>query len=92
MLILIVVALFFPYFLDVMSLLSCISVSLSGFILPCLFYWKLCRTSVLEKILLVVIIAFGTIGSAVGIYVNGKALVEDVEANPNPFSSLFKFT
>jgi len=89
--VLILVALFFPYFLDVMSLLSDISVSLTGFILPCLFYWKICHPPLWEKILLVIVIAFGVVGSTVGIYVSVNSLIDDISAQPNPFKDLFTF-
>jgi len=87
----VVIALFFPYFLDVMSLLSCISVSLTGFILPCLFYWKICSPGIPEKVFLSLIIFFGIVGSVVGIYVSSESLVANVKAQPNPFSGLFTF-
>jgi len=87
----IVVALFFPYFLSVMSLLSCISTSLSGFILPCIFYWRICSPGNAEKVLLVLIVVFGLVGSGVGIYTSLEQLVSDVKAHPNPFDGLFRF-
>eukprot|EP01118_Nematostelium_gracile_P017826 TRINITY_DN7734_c0_g1_i2.p1 TRINITY_DN7734_c0_g1~~TRINITY_DN7734_c0_g1_i2.p1 ORF type:complete len:444 (+),score=121.57 TRINITY_DN7734_c0_g1_i2:64-1395(+) len=85
----IVISLFFPYFLDVMSLLSCISVSLTGFILPCIFYWRICHPHLPEKILLTSILIFGIVGSAVGIYVAVEGLIGDVKKSPNPFAGLF---
>jgi len=89
MIILIVVALFFPYFLNIMSLVSCISVSLSGYILPCFFYWKICRPSQPEKVWLVIIVIFGLLGSVVGIILSVQDLINNVKKNPDPFSGLF---
>lgn len=81
----------FPYFLDFMGLVSGISVSLSGYILPCLFYWKICRPPTYEKFLLVFVMLFGLVGSGVGIYLSIKQLISDVQTNPNPFDGLFHF-
>jgi len=91
MLFLIVLGVFFPYFLDVMSIVSCISVSLSGYVLPCVFYLATCKTNPLEKILLVVIMLFGVLGSGVGLWLGITGMISDIKANPNPFSGLFKF-
>jgi len=91
MAILIVIAMFFPYFLEVMSLLSCISVSLTGFILPCLFYWKICHPNLLEMIILLAVIIFGIVGSGVGIYESSVQLYDKVKENPNPFKDIFTF-
>jgi len=91
MAILIVIAVFFPYFLEVMSLLSCISVSLTGFILPCLFYWKICHPNLLEMIILLAVIVFGIVGSGVGIYESSVQLYDKVKENPNPFKDIFTF-
>jgi uncharacterized membrane protein len=74
-----------------MSLISCISVSLSGYILPCLFYWKICKPAVYERVVLVLLIIFGFVGSVIGIYLSVATLIEDVKKNPNPFNGLFKF-
>eukprot|EP01119_Soliformovum_irregulare_P021662 TRINITY_DN7265_c0_g1_i1.p1 TRINITY_DN7265_c0_g1~~TRINITY_DN7265_c0_g1_i1.p1 ORF type:complete len:437 (-),score=68.34 TRINITY_DN7265_c0_g1_i1:146-1456(-) len=90
-LIMLVLALFFPYFLDIMSLISCLSVSLSCFILPCLFYWKICQPPVFERVLLVIIMLFGIVGAVCGTVVAIEGLVSDVKKNPNPFSGLFDF-
>jgi len=86
---LIIIALFFPYFLNIMSIVSDISVSLSGFILPALFYWKICRPPVHHKMLCFIIAAFGIIGSAIGLYVATKQLIDNVHSKPNPFKGLF---
>eukprot|EP01116_Phalansterium_solitarium_P008869 TRINITY_DN22833_c0_g1_i1.p1 TRINITY_DN22833_c0_g1~~TRINITY_DN22833_c0_g1_i1.p1 ORF type:complete len:480 (-),score=102.68 TRINITY_DN22833_c0_g1_i1:91-1530(-) len=76
-----VIALFFPYFLDIISIVTCVSVSMSCYILPCLFYWQLIRPGVGMKILLVLIMLFGLLGSGVGIYV---AIDELIQARPAP--------
>jgi len=88
---LVIIALFFPYFLNIMSLVSCISVSLSGYILPCFFYWKICKPSMGEQIWLVFIVLFGTLGSIVGIILSTQDLIKNVQQNPDPFKGLFKF-
>jgi len=89
--ILIVLGIFFPYFLDVMTLISCISVSLSGYILPCLFYWRINSPHIGEQIILLAVILFGVAGSGIGLYVGTKQMITDVSHNPNPFKGLFSF-
>jgi len=91
MVILIAIALFFPYFLSIMSLVSCISVSLSGYILPSLFYWKICNPHKEEKLLLIIVTLFGLVGSIVGIILSTRDLINNVKQNPNPFENLFHF-
>jgi len=80
--ILIVIAIFFPYFTDIMGLISDISTSLAVLILPALFYWKLCKTTTLEKIWLVIIICFGCAGSIIGIYQSIEDLIFNIINNP----------
>jgi len=89
--IVIILAIFFPYFLDVMTIISCISVSLSGYILPCIFYWKINEPHIMEVLILIAIIAFGAVGSGVGLYVGINQLIDDIKQNPNPFKGLFSF-
>jgi len=82
MLIITVIAIFFPYFTDIMGLISDISTSLAVLILPALFYWKLCDVSVYEKIILIIIIFFGLVGSIIGIYQSIVHLIANVNSNP----------
>jgi len=86
--VLIIIAIFFPYFSDIMGLISDISTSLAVLILPALFYWKLCKTTLIEKIWLVIIIFFGLAGSMIGIYQSVEDLVTNVQNNP--ISEFFK--
>lgn len=94
-----VVAILFPYFLDLVSILTAISVSLSVYVYPCLFYWKL-RTSVprdgmfktiMVRIGLVLIILFGLAGSGASLASAVPSLIHDVQAGGNPFANLFTF-
>jgi len=88
----VLIALFFPYFLDIVSIVTDISVVLSCYILPVLFYWKVCKPrSIVLKILLVLIMIFGIVGSIVGLYLAFGQLIEDVKKNPNPFDGIFRF-
>eukprot|EP01121_Diplochlamys_sp_Union-15-3_P004608 TRINITY_DN14797_c0_g1_i1.p1 TRINITY_DN14797_c0_g1~~TRINITY_DN14797_c0_g1_i1.p1 ORF type:complete len:431 (-),score=44.33 TRINITY_DN14797_c0_g1_i1:17-1309(-) len=89
--ILIVIGLAFPYFLDIMSLVTDISVTGSAYVLPCLFYWKLFSPAIGEKIFLIFVVLFGIVGSILGIYVAVKGLIEDIKHNPNPFQGIFSF-
>jgi len=74
-----------------MTIISCISVSLSGYILPCLFYWRITSPHIFEKFILLAVILFGLVGSGVGLYVGIKQMIKDVEKSPNPFKGLFEF-
>jgi len=74
-----------------MTLISCISVSLSGYILPCIFYWRITSPHILERFILLAVILFGVVGSGVGLYVGIKQMISDVEKSPNPFTGLFVF-
>jgi hypothetical protein len=49
------------------------------------------RTSVVEKVFLTMTIAFGLLGSGVGLYDSICNLIADVKLNPNPFAGLFHF-
>ena len=64
---------------------------MSGYILPCLFYWKICKPYTSEKVLMIIVMLFGIIGSGVGIYLSIEQLINDVKTNPNPFEGLFHF-
>jgi vesicular inhibitory amino acid transporter len=92
-LIIMFIALFFPYFTDIMSIISCLSVSLAAMILPALFYWKLSTPSpsILEKLWLIIIILFGVLASGVGIYSAVNDLIGNIKKHPldNFFVDLF---
>lgn len=60
-LLLVLAALFLPYFSDILALISDISYSLTVYILPCLFYWKL-NPPAWEKALLCSCIAYAITG------------------------------
>jgi len=96
--VIIVVALFFPYITDVMSIVSGISTSLSAMILPPIFYWRLRakneqKTSKLEIIWLLFIIIVGIVASVIGIQESFLDLGRNVEEHPLSefFHELFNF-
>lgn len=81
------------------SILTAISVVLSVYVFPALFFWKL-RTSVARngmvktvfvRIGLVLIICFGLTGSALSLYSAIPQLIDAVQQNGNPFANLFTF-
>ena len=91
-------ALVFPYFLEMISIVTALTVTFSVFIFPCVFYWKL-RTdmskgklkTILQRIGLVLIIVFG-IGGSVSSLVNAiPSLINAVKCNGNPFHNIFCF-
>jgi len=88
MTILVVIALFFPYFSDIMGLISDISTSLAVLILPALFYWKLCRPSNKEKVWLIIILVFGIAASVIGIEQSISDLIKNIYEHP--LSDFFK--
>jgi len=65
---LIIVALVFPYFLDFMGLVTNISVAMTVYVLPVLFYMKLGNPKWWEIPLLWIVIVFSLNGSIVGVY------------------------
>jgi len=89
----IIIALFFPYFTDVMSIVSDLSTSLAAMILPPLFYWKLMKPSKLEKCWLALIVVFGFIASVVGIYSAINDLLHNMREHPLDefFATVFHF-
>jgi len=78
----IIVGLFFPYFTDIMGIITDVSVSLGVFVLPVVFYWRLGSPGMLEKIWMVIVLAFGIIGSVVGIVVTVIDLGNNIRENP----------
>jgi len=92
MAIFIILAMFFPYFLDMMSIIADISVSVTGYMLPCVFYFLICKPrNPVMIICLIVVFLFGVVGSGVGLYVSISDMIKDVKANPNPFKGIFHF-
>jgi len=82
-----------PYFGDVLSFLTSISVVFTAFILPPLFYRELRSRagnplSTVETICAVVVMAVGVISSAAGLYFSTKNLIDDAEGG-DPFSDYF---
>eukprot|EP01126_Amoeba_proteus_P015046 TRINITY_DN1668_c0_g2_i2.p1 TRINITY_DN1668_c0_g2~~TRINITY_DN1668_c0_g2_i2.p1 ORF type:complete len:360 (+),score=34.22 TRINITY_DN1668_c0_g2_i2:354-1433(+) len=72
--IIILSAVFLPYFSSITALISDISMSLTIFILPCVFYWQAFSPSFFEKVLLFLCILLSLLGSFSGLYLNGKVL------------------
>jgi vesicular inhibitory amino acid transporter len=91
--IIIVVALFFPYLTSVMTIISDVSTSLAAMILPPIFYWKLIETNRKEKVLAVVIVVLGVVASVVGIVEAIRDLRRNIERDPPEyfFRKLFTF-
>jgi hypothetical protein len=75
-----------------MSLLSAISISFSGYILPVLFYWYLARPySMVERFLMVLVFLLGVASCIIGTVISTMSLIDDVKAGGNPFAGLFTF-
>eukprot|EP01126_Amoeba_proteus_P030664 TRINITY_DN30261_c0_g1_i1.p2 TRINITY_DN30261_c0_g1~~TRINITY_DN30261_c0_g1_i1.p2 ORF type:complete len:245 (+),score=45.35 TRINITY_DN30261_c0_g1_i1:1579-2313(+) len=81
-------AILLPYFNDFLSLVSDISVSITIYVLPCLFYWNCVPTPFWEKCLLVLCITLSLVGSFTGLYVGTKTLIQDTNAS---FPGYFHF-
>jgi hypothetical protein len=45
----------------------------------------------LERVVLILVIIFGLVGSIVGIILSTEDLIKNVKNNPNPFKGLFHF-
>jgi len=82
-----------PYFGDILSLVSALSIVVVVFVLPPLFYYRLFqpvrRFGPLAKAKMLAIVAFGVAASGIGIYFAIKDLVHDIRNNPNPFDDYF---
>jgi len=75
-----------------MTLLSAISISFSGYVLPVLFYYYLVRPdSIFEKLGLAFIMILGVASCVIGTVLSIMSLVDDVKTNGNPFAGLFEF-
>ena len=82
-----------PYFGDILSLVSSLSIVVVMFIFPPLFYYLLYRHTkkftYFELVSMFVIAAFGVAASVIGIYYAAKSLLNSIENNPNPFDNYF---
>ena len=82
-----------PYFGDILSLVSALSIVVVVFVLPPWFYFVLFRHtrgfSLGEKVTMVVLVVLGVLSSVIGIYYAITGLVADVKAHPNPFEKYF---
>ncbi len=81
-----------PYFGDILSLVSALSIVVVAFILPPIFYYLLHPHKVfsrVEKGNMICIGALGTTASAIGLYYAIDGLIKDIKNNPNPFENYF---
>ncbi len=92
------VAIVLPYFLPVLSIVSDISVVLVIYVLPPLFFWNVESGLVQPRSKryalragLLLLMAFGLAGSALGLKVAIPALVRAIETGGNPFQDFFLF-
>lgn len=80
--IILAISLAFPYFTDMLSIMTDISVTLCVYILPCVCYWKLLNPHPVEKVLMVFVIVFGVFGSVTGLYAGITNLIENISQHP----------
>eukprot|EP01087_Luapelamoeba_hula_P014167 TRINITY_DN4109_c0_g1_i3.p1 TRINITY_DN4109_c0_g1~~TRINITY_DN4109_c0_g1_i3.p1 ORF type:complete len:469 (-),score=48.09 TRINITY_DN4109_c0_g1_i3:28-1362(-) len=86
------IGLVLPYFLQLVQIVTVVSVTISCYLLPPLFYLKVVRPAPYLMIFLCVLtFVFGLVGSGVGLYEGVKQLIDAIHANPNPFKGLFTF-
>lgn len=86
------IAVFLPYFLQLMAFVTDISVTISCYMLPPIFYWAMFRTrNPIMVLALLLTLVFGVVGSGVGCYTAMKDLINAVKDNPNPFKGIFDF-
>jgi amino acid permease len=84
-----------PFFGDILSLVSALSVVVVAFVLPPLFYYKLRPHhphkpfSRREGATMIFIVLFGVASSAIGIYYAIHDLIDDIRNSPNPFDDYF---
>jgi amino acid permease len=81
-----------PYFGDILSLVSALSIVVVAFVLPPWFYYLLHphkTFTTFELATMIFIVVFGVLSSGIGIYYAIKDLVHDVKNNPNPFDNYF---
>lgn len=81
-----------PYFGDILSLVSALSIVVVAFVFPPLFYYLLYRHrgfTFAQLALMAFIIVFGVCSSAIGIFFALKDLIHSIQTNPNPFDDYF---
>ena len=78
----IMIGLFFPYFTDVMGIITDFAVSLGVFFLPVIFHWRLNNPGFIEKMWMVFVLLFGVVGSVVGIVVTAIDLYHNILDHP----------
>jgi len=84
-----------PYFGDVLSLISALTLMSAAFIFPTLFYFTLSKKysfdiPMHELICMGIIFLLGFLGAVVGLYYSIKALADDIQSGGNPFDGFFK--
>eukprot|EP01127_Copromyxa_protea_P002935 TRINITY_DN12847_c0_g1_i1.p1 TRINITY_DN12847_c0_g1~~TRINITY_DN12847_c0_g1_i1.p1 ORF type:complete len:459 (+),score=45.14 TRINITY_DN12847_c0_g1_i1:8-1384(+) len=88
-----VIAMFFPYFLSFMSLITAFSIMCNVYIFPALLSWKLFPPQTIGKrIFLVCLVIWGLVGIASGFYVGILGLISEIRSNPSPWENIFEFT
>jgi len=84
-----------PYFGDVLSLISALTLMAAAFIFPTLFYFTLSKKysfdiPTYELIFMAIIFLLGFVGAVIGLYYSIKQLADDIQAGGNPFDGFFK--
>lgn len=93
-------AMVLPYFMQMISIVTDISVVFSVYVFPAVFYWKLRTSSRRDgavrtffiRLGLVFIILYGLAGSAFGLMQAIPTLIGAVRTGGNPFSNMFVFS
>lgn len=84
-----------PYFGDLITIVTSISVVFVAYLLPCLFYYILLHRSDKapltfgHSLYLIAISALALAGSVSGMYFGVKDLIDDIDKHPNPFNNYF---
>eukprot|EP01130_Rhizamoeba_saxonica_P017754 TRINITY_DN8682_c0_g1_i1.p1 TRINITY_DN8682_c0_g1~~TRINITY_DN8682_c0_g1_i1.p1 ORF type:complete len:453 (-),score=72.58 TRINITY_DN8682_c0_g1_i1:23-1381(-) len=88
-----IIALFFPFFLQMVGIITSLSVVCDVYIFPVLFSWRINPPkSYAMSFLLFFILVWGVVGSITGLISNVNGLIEATKQS-DPFSSdMFKFT
>lgn len=84
-----------PYFPQILSLISALSIIAVAFVFPPLFYYLLFRNSANristgQLCLMVFLVCFGLASSGIGLYFAIKDLVDAIKNGGNPFDHYFK--
>jgi len=88
-----IIAVFFPYFLAFIALVTSLSVMCDVYIFPALISWKLSPSKTRgKKVLLIFLVLFGVVGSVSGFYEGIVGFIADVKANPSPWKGMFTFS